>query len=85
MLGFLALSFLYLVGWASMFAAPTFRWTFVEWRFFSLMASASVALSLLLLVLGIICRMNFGKGLPKYRASHAHFMNINYVLRTLRS
>lgn len=66
MLAFLGLSFLYLAGWASMFAAPTFRWTFVEWQFFGIMASASVFLTVILLCLGVLCRSNFGKGLPKY-------------------
>ncbi|KAJ3486147.1 hypothetical protein NLI96_g4437 [Meripilus lineatus] len=66
MLVFLALSFLYLVGWAAMFAAPSFRWTFVQWKFFALMATASVVLTLTTLILGIVCRMNFGKGLARY-------------------
>ncbi|KAI0932609.1 hypothetical protein AcV5_004218 [Taiwanofungus camphoratus] len=66
MLGFLLVGLGYLAGWASMFAAATFRWTFVQWRFFSVMASASVLLAFITLVLGIICRFNFGKGLPRY-------------------
>ncbi|KAH9835844.1 uncharacterized protein C8Q71DRAFT_763703 [Rhodofomes roseus] len=66
MLAFLLLAVVYLAGWGSMFAAATFRWTFVQWRFFSIMASASVLLAVVTLVLGIICRVNFGKGLPRY-------------------
>lgn len=73
MLGFLALGFLYLVGWGAMFAAPTFRWTFVQWRFFSLMAIASVLLTIATLVLGVLCRLSFGKGLPRYRTSPSAF------------
>jgi len=49
-----------------MFTSPTFRWTFVLWRFFSVMASTSVLLTLITFVLGLICRVNFGKGLPRY-------------------
>ena len=49
-----------------MFASTTFRWTFVTWRFFSLMSSASALLTLSALVLGLMCRMNFGKGLLRY-------------------
>ncbi len=63
---FLFLSFLYLVGWSAMFIAPSFRWTFVEWLFFSLMATASVFLALVTFILGIYCRTNFGKGLSRH-------------------
>lgn len=66
MLLFLIIAFLYLGGWGSMFIAPTFRWTFLQWRFFSIMASVSVLLALVTLFLGIVCRVNFGKGLPRY-------------------
>lgn len=69
MLAFLVLSFGYLLGWGTMFASATFRWTFVRWRFFSLMASGSALLTLIALILGLICRVNFGKGLPRYRMS----------------
>jgi hypothetical protein len=66
---FLVLSVGYLAGWAIMFLSLSFRWTFVQWRFFSLMAIASVVLTLAALVLGVMCRVNFGKGLPHYRKS----------------
>lgn len=69
MLAFLVLAIVYLAGWGSMFAAATFRWTFVQWRFFSIMASASVLLASVTFALGILCRVNFGKGLPRYRKS----------------
>ncbi len=67
MLVFLLLSLGYLAGWAAMFASSLFRWTFVEWRFFSVMASASVFLTLATFVLGIFCLLNFQKGLKRYR------------------
>jgi len=66
MVFFLVLCFIYLCGWSFMFWATTFRWTFVQWRFFSLMASASVALTVVVMILAIICRINFGKGLLRY-------------------
>lgn len=66
MLVFLLLSLGYLAGWAAMFASSLFRWTFVEWRFFSVMASASVFLTLATFVLGIFCLLNFQKGLKRY-------------------
>ncbi|EAU92654.2 hypothetical protein CC1G_01699 [Coprinopsis cinerea okayama7 len=63
---FLVLSILYLTGWGVMFFSTTFRWTFVTWRFFAVMASASVFLTCVSFIFGIICRFNFGKGLLKY-------------------
>jgi hypothetical protein len=67
MIFFLVLCLCYMAGWAVMFLSTSFRWTFVQWRFFSLMAAASVLLTLAALALGIVCRINFGKGLPRYR------------------
>lgn len=61
---FLGMSTLYLASWGAMFASTSFRWTFLEWRFFSLMATASVLLTLSALITGIICRLGFGMGLP---------------------
>jgi hypothetical protein len=69
MLVFLVLSFGYLAGWGAMFASTTFRWTFAQWRFFSLIASGSVLLTLVAFILGVVCRLNFGKGLSRYRES----------------
>jgi len=63
---FLVLSFGYLLGWGAMFTSTTFRWTFAQWRFFSLIASSSVLLTLVALILGLVCRLNFGKGLLRY-------------------
>jgi hypothetical protein len=63
---FLGMSTLYLAGWGAMFVSASFRWTFLEWRFFSLMASASVLLALSALITGIVCRLGFGKGLPEH-------------------
>jgi len=49
-----------------MFFSTTFRWTFLTWRFFSVMASASVALTFASAFLGVICFYNFGRGLARY-------------------
>ncbi|THH21010.1 hypothetical protein EW146_g465 [Bondarzewia mesenterica] len=63
---FLVLSGAYLVGWGAMFDSTTFRWTFVQWRFFSVVISLSIALTLITFVLGIVCWHNFGRGLTRY-------------------
>jgi len=69
MLTFLVLSVLYLAGWGVMFCSTTFRWTFTTWFFFSVMATASVFLTIVGMILGIVCRLNFGKGLTHCRES----------------
>ena len=71
MMVFLALSALYLIGLGLMFTSTTFRWTFVTWGFFGSIVFVSGLLVLVGLVVGIMCRMNFGKGLPQYRKRSA--------------
>ena len=66
MLVFLVLSALYLVGWGLMFDSGTFRWTFVQWAFFGVMATVSAILDLIGFIVGIMCRLNFDKGLSHY-------------------
>ncbi|OAX44903.1 hypothetical protein K503DRAFT_807793 [Rhizopogon vinicolor AM-OR11-026] len=62
---FLALSAGYLAGWTAMFDSTPFRWTFMTWTFFAVMTSTSVFLALIAFILGIVCRINFGKGLVR--------------------
>jgi len=63
---FLVLCLGYLAGWAAMFVSRHFRWTFVTWTYFALMTSASVFLTVVCFVLGVVCAMNFNKGLLHY-------------------
>lgn len=63
---FLVLSALYVIAWGLMFDSKTFRWTFFQWAFFGTIATLSALLALTDLVLGIVCRLNFDKGLPNY-------------------
>jgi hypothetical protein len=79
MLIFLILSIMYLGGWSLMFVSTTFRWTFITWRFFSVMASASVLLTIASLALGIICRYNFGKGLLRYLSAQQTLPGDDFV------
>jgi len=69
---FLIMSTLYVASWGAMFASVSFRWTFMEWRFFKLMTSASVLLTISTLIIGIICRLGFGRGLPEHLCETRH-------------
>jgi hypothetical protein len=66
MMIFLVLSALYLIGWSLMFDSETFRWTFVEWGFFGATATLSALLDVVGFVVGVMCRLNFDKGLVNY-------------------
>jgi len=66
MMVFLVLSALYLLAVGLMFDSETFRWTFVQWGFFGMMVSVSVLLILIGFIVGIMCRLNFNKGLVHY-------------------
>ncbi|KAI0359062.1 hypothetical protein OH77DRAFT_1420605 [Trametes cingulata] len=76
---FLGVAVLLLAGWASMFIAATFRWTYVTWLFFSLMTTAAVLLTVVTLILGIVCRINFGKGLTRYLNAQEELPDDDYT------
>ncbi|KAI1797578.1 hypothetical protein LXA43DRAFT_877443, partial [Ganoderma leucocontextum] len=63
---FLGVALVVLAGWGSMFIAATFRWTYATWVFFRIMTTFAVVLAFVVFILGIVCRINFGKGLKRY-------------------
>lgn len=65
MLIFLVLSIWFFAGFGGMFLANSFRWTFMTWSFFGVMASLSVIFTLTAFVLGLVCWRNFGRGLKQ--------------------
>lgn len=79
MLIFLVLSALYLVGFCLMFDSGTFRWTFVQWGFFGAMASLSAFLDLVGFVVGIMCRLNFDKGLVQYLKAEEPLRECSFI------
>ncbi|CUA72470.1 Cation channel sperm-associated protein 2 [Rhizoctonia solani] len=66
MVVFLVLSALFVVAWAAMFVSTTWRLTFLTWMFFRMMTVCAAILTMLALILGIVCFLNFGKDLPKH-------------------
>ena len=46
-----------------MFLSANFRWTFVLWRFFSLIVSSSIILTIIAFILGLLLRLNFDNSL----------------------
>jgi hypothetical protein len=66
MIGFFISSVVWLGGTWAMLASETFRGTFVSWYFFATISTVAFVGMFVTLVLGIICRLGFGKGLPEY-------------------
>ena len=66
-------------GWSSMFVSTTFKLTFLQWRFFSVMSVVAIVLVLSCLAFGVICRINFGNDLKRHRKyswlPYSHFHN----------
>jgi hypothetical protein len=56
-----------------LFFSPLYQFIFGSWSFFATVTVTAYILMVLTSVLGIVCRINFGKGL-------AHFLQVNEVL-----
>lgn len=63
---FIVMAVVMISGWALMFVSSAFVWTLQMWDFFAGITGMTAVLLLTALVLGIICRINFGKGLLRY-------------------
>ncbi|KAH7107128.1 hypothetical protein BKA62DRAFT_686060 [Auriculariales sp. MPI-PUGE-AT-0066] len=73
-LGFLVAQSLYVGFHASLLASSAiYRWTLILWPFFAVNVAASFILAFTSLVLGILCRINFGRGLD-------HFIHVTSIL-----
>ncbi|KAG6908040.1 hypothetical protein DXG01_006402 [Tephrocybe rancida] len=69
MVAFLGIALFLLSGWSIMFYSRVYRWTFMQWPYLGCFTVASLVLIIASIVLGVICRLNFGKGLAQYRTS----------------
>ena len=67
MAGFLTVSFIYIACWSIMFYSQVYRWTFINWVFFACITVASFVVLVLTSTFGVLCWLNFGKGLAQYR------------------
>ncbi|ODN99214.1 hypothetical protein I350_07373 [Cryptococcus amylolentus CBS 6273] len=63
---FIGLSIFFLAGWATSFASSTFRTTFTHWSFFKALGILALILTVATLVLAVLRRMTFGRGLSEY-------------------
>jgi hypothetical protein len=79
MIIFLAIGFVILSGWAIMFYSEVYRWTFIMWPYFGCFTVASIILLVSSITLGVVCRMNFGKGLAEYLHAEETLASLNFA------
>uniref|UniRef100_D8PNX4 Expressed protein n=1 Tax=Schizophyllum commune (strain H4-8 / FGSC 9210) TaxID=578458 RepID=D8PNX4_SCHCM len=63
---FLFLGFVYLFAWTFMFYSSTYRWLFITWPFLGAFTIASILLIVASIILAIVCRVHFDRGLKHY-------------------
>ncbi|EJD48790.1 hypothetical protein AURDEDRAFT_183300 [Auricularia subglabra TFB-10046 SS5] len=56
-------------------SSPIYRWTLIVWPFFALNVGAAFLLAAATLIMGVICRRNFGRGLD-------HYLHVTNVLES---
>jgi hypothetical protein len=76
---FLTIAFMLLSSWAIMFYSLIYRWTLAQWPFLACFTGVSFILIIASIVLGVVCWLNFNKGLAEYlhiedALSSANFM-----------
>ncbi|KAF9456389.1 hypothetical protein BDZ94DRAFT_1315202 [Collybia nuda] len=79
MIIFLGLAFCLIGVWASMFDSIVYRWTFVQWPLFACYTISSLILTAATIMLGIVCRLNFGKGLAQYLHAEKVLVSSNFA------
>ncbi|KAH8115391.1 hypothetical protein DFH11DRAFT_1507661, partial [Phellopilus nigrolimitatus] len=66
MLAFLVVGALYVCGWGVIYYSQVFRWTWLQWPFFASLSVAAQIVQLASVVLGVVCRRSFHRGLAQY-------------------
>lgn len=79
MITFLAIGFNIISGWAIMFYSLVYRWTFLQFPFLGCYTVASFILLISSMVLGVICRVNFGMGLAQYLHAEETLASLNFA------
>lgn len=79
MVTYLAIGFALLSGWVIMFYSIVYRWSFIQWPYLGCFTVASLVLLIASLALGVVCRMNFGKGLAQYLHAESTLESLNFA------
>ncbi|KAF4586242.1 hypothetical protein EYR38_010516 [Pleurotus pulmonarius] len=76
---FLVIGFVFLGGWSSMFYSRVYRWSLVQWPFLFSITVCSFVLIVASMILGVICWLNFNKGLSQYLHAEAILSSSNFA------
>jgi len=79
MILFLAIGFVITAGWAILFYSLVFRWSFMQWPYLGCFTVASFVLLIASIILGVVCRVHFGKGLKQYLHAEETLASINFA------
>ncbi|KAG5725096.1 hypothetical protein E4T56_gene10267 [Termitomyces sp. T112] len=79
MIVYLGIAFFLLTSWSLMFYSIVYRWEFLNWPYLGCFTVASLILIVASLVLGVICRLNFGKGLAQYLRAEAALASVDFA------
>ncbi|KAF8990257.1 hypothetical protein BDQ17DRAFT_1433912 [Cyathus striatus] len=78
MILFIFISLAIMIGWATMFYSQVYRWTFLQWPYLGCFTVASFILLIVTILLGLICRLNFGKGHAEYLRAEKALSSSNF-------
>ncbi|KAJ8495475.1 hypothetical protein ONZ45_g12845 [Pleurotus djamor] len=79
MVVFLLIAFVFLGGWSAMFYSIVYRWSLQEWPFLLSMTTFAFVVIFASVVLGIVCWLNFNKGLAQYLHAESVLASSNFV------
>jgi hypothetical protein len=78
-IAFIFAGFLFLLGSLLMLDSQVYRWTFYAWPCFGCFVTASLALLVATIILGVVCLRNFEKGLAQYLYAEANLASSNFA------
>lgn len=68
-----------------MFASTAYKRLFDNFPFFAAVSIAAYVILVFTNVLAVLCRVNFGKGLPQYRQYHLYFLKCSMLTLDISS
>ncbi|KAL5504727.1 hypothetical protein ACEPAH_7390 [Sanghuangporus vaninii] len=66
-------------AWTSMFASIMYRWSFQNFPFFATLTISAFIVLAGTVALAVVCRINFGKGLPQYLKTEVQFDDSSFI------
>jgi len=76
---FLCVDLLFILGSSLMFLSDLYQWTFYAWPCLGCFITGSLLLLVASFVLGLVCFINFGKGLSQYLYAEANLSSSNFA------